>query len=293
MYWAKYHQPRSLDEAISLLTYYGGEGRVVAGGTDLMLQLREGKVRAGALVDLGGLSDLKQIREEGGFLKVGSLCSHAQVASSPLVREKAPALAAAAASVGSPQIRNVGTLGGNVVNAQPAADTSIALLALGAVAALCSRKGTASRPLEELFAGVGRSAVDPTAEILCEFSIPLSPGRASSFLRLSRRRALSLPILNAAVALELSGDRKAFQGVRIAVGPVATVPWRAREAEDFLSGGPVSEGAVREACRLASEKAGPRDSLRGGSQYRREMIKVLVYRAIKESVEKLGGVING
>ena len=294
MYWDKYLMPRSLEEALSMLVYYGGSARVVAGGTDLMLQVQEGKHQVKALVDISGLADLKQVREDGDYLRVGALCTHSQIAGSSLVLAKVPALAGAAASVGSPQIRNVGTLGGNVVNAQPAADTSIALTALEAGAVVVSARGREIRPLGDLFAGVGRSSVDPTAEIIAEFLIPLPAGQAgSSFQRLSRRKALTLPVLNAAVAVELDSQLKNFQRARIAVGPVAHVPWRAMEAEELLAGAPVSNSAIREAGLEASEKARPRDSLRGGAEYRKQMVRVLVCRALKDAVERLGGVVNG
>jgi carbon-monoxide dehydrogenase medium subunit len=293
LYWENYIVTHSLNEALSVLACYDGEAQVVAGGTDLVLQLREKKQQVKALVDISGLTELKQIREVDGWLRVGALSTHTQITRSPLIRAKAAALAEAAASVGSAQIRNVGTVGGNVVNAQPAADTAIALLALDARVTVISRKGEIIRPLSALFRGVGQSAVDPTTEIVSEFLLPLSSGRtASSFKRLSRRKALSLPILNTAVSLELTSDLQRFSGVRIAAGPVAPVPWRAGDAEALLEGSPVSEKLIREACLLAADKATPRDSLRGSAAYRREMVKVLVYRAIKAAVEELGGVVN-
>ncbi len=294
MYWENYILSRSLDEALSILACYDRGAQVIAGGTDLVLQLKERKRQVKALVDISRLTELKEIRETDWWLRIGSLSTHAQIAGSPLVQARAVALAEAAACVGSAQVRNVGTVGGNVVSALPAADTSIALLALDARATIVSEKGETIRPLSDLFRGVGQSTVDPTTEIVSEFLLPLSSGRtASSFKRLSRRKALGLPILNAAIDVELTSDLKNFRGVRIAVGPVAPVPWRARDAEALLEGSPVNGKLIREACVLAAEKAMPRDSLRGSAAYRREMMKVLVYRAIKASVEKLGGAVNG
>jgi carbon-monoxide dehydrogenase medium subunit len=293
LYWEKYILSHSLDEALSILADYNGDAQVVAGGTDLILQLRERKRQVKVLVDISRLTELKEIREADGWLQIGALSTHAQIAGSPLAQAKATALADAAVCVGSLQVRNVGTVGGNVVNAMPAADTSIALLALGAMVTIVSRQGETTRPLADLFHGVGQSTVDPRSEIVREFLIPLSPGlAASSFKRLAGRKALVLPILNTAVNVELASDLKSFREVRISAGPVATVPWRARDAEALLQGSPVSGRLISEACLLASEKATPRNSVRGSAAYRREMIKVLVYRAIKTSVEKLGGAVG-
>ncbi len=294
MYWEKCILSRSLDEALSILADYDREAQVVAGGTDLVLQLKERKSQVKALVDISRLTELKEIRETDGWLRIGALSTHTQIAGSYLIQAKATALAEAAACVGSAQIRNLGTVGGNVVNALPAADTAVALLALDARAVIVSGKGETTRPISDLFRGVGQSTVDPKTEIVSEFLLPLSSGRtASSFKRLSRRRALGLPIVNIAVAVELNSNLKSFRAVRIAAGPVAPVPWRARDAESLLEGSPVTGKLIREACLLAAEKAMPRDSLRGSAAYRREMVKVLVYRAIETAVEKLGGAVNG
>lgn len=293
MYWHGYHLAQSVDEALSVLESYRGKAQVIAGGTDLALQIKERERNVGALVDISRLPDLKEVREDGVHLRIGALCTHSQLAQSSLIRLKATALAEAAASIGSPQIRNIGTVGGNVVNAQPAADTSIALLALDAKAVIRSSRGKETRLLEEMFVTVGRSAVDSRSQILTEFLIPLGSGfTASSFQRLARRKAVALPILNVAVSLELRQDRQSFERVNIAVGPVAPVPWRAREAEAVLKAAPTTEEVIRQACSLAAEKATPRDSLRGSATYRKQMVKVLVYRAIRAAIERSGGAVH-
>ena len=290
----EYHVPSTLDEALDLLESYKGRARVIAGGTDLVIQLQKKEREAKALVDLSVLDKYKQIKIEDGLLKIGALCTHTQLADSSLVKRAAPALAEAAASIGSPQIRNTGTIGGNIVSAQPAADTSIALTVLDADLIITSKNGLENIPLGQVFTGVGKTTLDPTSEILTEIRIPLQEGCASSaFKRLSKRKALSLPVLNTAVYVYLSEDRAYLQTARIAVGPVSTIPWRAEAAEASLKGARISSKIIKEASNIAAAKASPRDSLRGSAAYRKKMVSVFVYRALKAAIENLGCDLNG
>jgi len=272
-----------------VLRRYDGRARLIAGGTDLILQLREEGQGLTALVDITRIPELTAIREEGGYLVIGACVTHRQASESPLIRERALALAQACRSVGSLQVRNVGTIAGNVVNAQPAADSAIALLALGAEAQVADAEGRRWLPLEELYEGPGRSRVDPTRQMVTFFRLPLPEGPyASAFRRLARRRALILPILNTAVALALRPQEPVVERARIAIGPVAPVPFRAREAERLLEGAPLEEGILERAAEAASGEARPRTSLlRGSAEYRKEMVRVLVKRALKEAANRL------
>lgn len=288
--WQEYFIPETLPEALAILGRYGGAARVIAGGTDLILQLRKKEVGAAALVDLTRLAELRYIREEEGLIKIGALTTHDELANSGLLREKAAVLAQAAASVGSPQIRKVGTVGGNLVNAQPAADTAVALLALDAHVRIVGPEGEREQPLAALYAGVGQSTVDPTREIVAEiaFAIPSAPA-GSAFERLAKRKALALPILNAAAVVALDEDKKRCRQVRIAVAPVAPAPWRAEAAEAELAGKELDEETIRRAAEAAAAQAQPRDSkLRGSAAYRKEMVKVLVARALRRAAQAGG-----
>jgi carbon-monoxide dehydrogenase medium subunit len=293
LYWDNYHLSQSLTETISLLENYNGHGRVVAGGTDLILQLMQGKAPKTALVDISRLEELKQIKEDEHYLRIGALCTHSQITDSTIIQNRAAALAAASGQLGSPQIRSVGTLGGNVVNAYSGADTAIALLALDAKALIISGNQETNRPLSDLYTETGQSKVDPTREIIKEFIIP-KPAEltASSFKRLARRKAVAKPTINTAVALTLANDRRIFQAIRITVGPVAAVPWRAQAAESGLIGQPVNSTSIEEAAQLAAAHCDPRDGLEGDANYRRNMVKVLVSRAIREAVDQLGGIVD-
>ncbi|MEW5725267.1 MAG: FAD binding domain-containing protein, partial [Thermodesulfobacteriota bacterium] len=204
----------------------------------------------------------------------------------------ARALAQGAGWLGSPQIREVATIGGNVVNAQPAADTSVPLVTLGARARLVSAEGAREAAVEELFLGVGRSAVNPTREVITHFLVPACPAprQASAMQRMSRRKAFTLPLLSSAVRVEMVEDGRRFNRVRLAVAPVAPVPWLAARAQDHLCGAEATLDNISRAAVLAREDAQPRDSLRGGAEYRRRMVEVLVRRALVEALSQLNQV---
>ncbi|MEW8958799.1 MAG: FAD binding domain-containing protein [Moorella sp. (in: firmicutes)] len=272
----------STEEALAMLAARPG-ARIIAGGTDLVIDLKEEKRQVNTLVDVSRIPELKVIEEKDGEIILGGAVTHAEAAAAKLIRKKLPALAAAAAAVGSPQIRNVGTLGGNVVNAQPAADTAVALVALGAVATILGSAGERRVPVENLFEGVGRSKVDSGREILTHFSIPIwGDGEGSAFKRLSPRRALSLPMLNTAVRVQVRGGR--CTRARICIAPVAPRPFLCEEAAAILVGAEPRPEVIARAAAAAKEAARPRDSLlRGSGAYRKEMTAVLVGRALEEA----------
>jgi CO/xanthine dehydrogenase FAD-binding subunit len=296
--WEEYLVPTSLEEALAMLEERQGQARVIAGGTDLIIQLKKKEVTARCLVDVTNLDELKGIELEDGFIRVGACVTHQELASSSLIRERAAALAEGASQVGSPQIRNMGTVGGNIVNAQPAADTVVPLMALEAEVEVAGREGTRWDPLGGLCVGPGQCTVDATAEILTAVRFrALGPNQGSAFERLAKRKALALPILNAAVVVTLkewrieNGDRRdAFQEVRLAVGPIGPTPARAFSAEEALQGAAVEAQAIAAALALAAQEAQPRSNpLRGSQEYRREMVKVLLRRSIERAVQAARG----
>jgi CO/xanthine dehydrogenase FAD-binding subunit len=259
---------------------------VIAGGTDLIPQLKKKELRVGCLVDISRLDELTVIQLEGDVIRIGAGVTHQQLGSSELIREKATALAEGALAVGSPQIRYMGTVGGNIVNAQPAADTVIPLLALKAEAEIATSKETRLVPLESLFLRPGQSTLDASAEILVALRFrALDGNQGSAFARLAKRKALSLPILNAAAVVKLNSDGTAFAEARLALGPVALTPFRARKAEEALRGKAVKGEAIRFALEIAAQEAQPRSNpLRASREYRQEMVKVLLGRALERAV---------
>jgi carbon-monoxide dehydrogenase medium subunit len=286
-----YVLPSSVEEALASLASLRGQGRLIAGGTDLFLQLQRGERNVRCLVDITRIPGLSDIRVEDSWLVVGAATTFTQITDSSLVQERAPLLAQAAAQVGSTQIRNVGTLAGNVVNAQPAADGSIALLSLDAEAEIANLTGRQWVSVASLYVSPGVSRLDATVEMITAFRFRAQGRRESSaFERAARRKALTLPLINVGVRLLLDRSGSHVRQVSIAIGPVAPVPFRAREAEALLRGRAVSEDTISEAVEVAANESRPRSSLlRAGKEYRRELIAVLVRRALVRAIEGARG----
>jgi len=284
--WQKYLFPATVQEALGMLAAHDGQARIIAGGTDLVLQSQRGQRAATVMVDITRIPGLDGIEEHEDYVTIGCQATHAQIAASPLIHQKAEVLALACGSVGGPQTRNVGTLVGNVVNALPAADGAVALFALDAEVEVVDAEGRRWLPIAAMYAGVGKCTIDPCVQMVTAIRFrPLSNGWASAYQRLANRKALALPILNAAVVVGLEDG--VCSEVRIAVGPVAPTPFRAREAEAALVGQPPTPEAVVRAARLAADAANPRDSaLRGSRDYRKAMVEVLVRRALTQAVTK-------
>jgi CO/xanthine dehydrogenase FAD-binding subunit len=286
--WQEYLFPSSVEEALAMLAEREGRARLVAGGTDLVIQLTEGRRAADCLVDITRIPELDKITLEDGMIFLRANVTHRQASESPLIRERAMVLAQACHAVGSLQIRNVGTLGGNVVNAMPAADGTTALLALEAEAEIADGAGRSWVPLPDLFAGPGVSRVDSTSEMLTAFRFrALGGGQGAALERIARRRALALPILICAVVVTLREGGEEFESARIALAPVAPVPFRASQAEESLRGTPISLEAMARAGEIAMQESHPRSSLlRASKEYREEVIKVLVRRGLERAVQR-------
>ena len=279
--------PASVGEALEMLTRCGGSGRVIAGGTDLMLQVKSGERAVQTFVDITRIPELGGIRlMDDGMIWIGATTTHRQVWESPIVQAHAAVLAQACRAVGALQIQNAGTLGGNIVNAMPAGDGSVALMALSAEAEVATASGRSWMPLQDIYSRPGECKIEPSAHILTAIRFPaLGERGGSAFQRLARRRALSLPILNCGVAVQLNeaGDR--FERAAIALGPVAPIPFRASSAEEMLTGALATEEMMRIAAERAAEASQPRSNiLRASKEYRREMVKVLTRRALEQAV---------
>ena len=289
----EYLLPGSLPEALDMLDHFKGRARIIAGGTDVIPELRRRDLQVQALVDISRLPGLNAIEKDGRHIILGGLVTHGQVASSPLIREKAGLLADGAA-VGSPQIRNIATVAGNLVSGRPAADTSIPLLALEASVTIASKKGERVVPLTEFFVSVGETVLDPSREVLTQIRFQgLQPDQGGCTLRLSKRRALTLPILVVAAVVTVDSTARVFKKAAIALGPVAPTPFRARESEAGLKGAPLSREAIQKAAGLAVQDCLPRDSLlRGSCNYRQEMIPVFIRRSVQRALEQAGFSID-
>ncbi len=289
MLWQHYYQASSVSEALELLANGEGRARLVAGSTDLTIRLRREELQIETLVGITRIPGLDAIERTGDGIRIGAGVTHGDACASPLLQELAPILADACRLCGSPQIRNVGTLVGNVINAQPAADATTALVALDARLRVAGPAGERVVPVDQACLGPGRSAIDPSSEMVThiEWDQPATRSGAA-YERLSLRRSLTLPVIACGVAVQAEPATPRLTSARIAVGPVAPVPWRARRSEDLLMSGPVAAAVVEEAARLAAIDARPRSGLRGSAEYRREMVHVLVKRALIRALQRAG-----
>ncbi len=281
--WETYYTPTSVEETLQLLAEHGPRARLIAGGTDLLLELERGMREAPVLIDISRVPGLDGIALDGETLRLGPLTTHNRLAASSVVRERAFPLAQAAWNVGAPAIRNRGTLGGNLVTASPAGDTIPPLIAMGATLVLRSARGERLVPIREFYKGVRQVDLAPD-EMLAEIRVPvMAPGEQGVFLKLSLRQALAVSVVNTAVIVRI--ERGNVTRARIALGSVAPTVIRACEAEGVLVGGPLTEDRIAEAADLAARAAVPIDDIRAGAEYRREMARVRVRRALAALAE--------
>ena len=279
------HRPETLEEALKLLSELEGS-RPIAGGTDLLIGLREGDCKAKHLVDLGLIKELRHIREDDGIIRIGSTTTLNQVVESQLIKAKVPILSEASSLVGSVQIRNLATIGGNLCNASPGADNAPPLLVLGAEVAVASREGLRSMPLIELFAGPNRASL-ASEELLTEIYFPVPPaGSGASFHKLGRRKGCTLSLINAAAYLEMNGE--ACREARVAFGACAPTPMRVLDVEVLLKGVKLDIKAIENVSSACYGLVQPstRAHARASEEYRREMSCVLMRRALTEAWER-------
>jgi carbon-monoxide dehydrogenase medium subunit len=279
--WETYFQPTTLAEALHLQSEHAGEARVVAGGTDLIVELSRGILPTKTIIDITAIDELRYLREADGCLQLGALTTHNDVISSPICVEKALPLAQACLEVGAPQLRTRATIAGNVITASPANDTITPLLALKAEVVLVSERGERVLPLAEFYTGFRSIALAPD-ELLREIRVPaLRPNERGLFLKLGLRRAQAISVIDAALIVGFDGEQVA--SAQIALGSVAATIIRAPEAEAFLAGRTLSPEVCREAAGIASAEASPIDDLRGSAGYRRATLR----NAIAAGLERI------
>jgi carbon-monoxide dehydrogenase medium subunit len=278
--WQSYVNAQTVDHALAILAEQGAAARIVAGATDLMLELERG-VRTGihTLVDITRIPGLDTIHlDEAGRIHLGPLVTHNDCAASSLVVQRAFPLARAAWEVGAPQIRNRGTVAGNLITASPANDTIAPLMALDAVVVLQSSARQRSVPLREFYRGVRKTVMQPD-EMLVDIHFPaLQAHTPASFIKLGLRRAQAISIVNAAAVVEMEGDM--IHSARITLGAVAPVIVHAAQAEAFLVGRALTPDVIEQAAALAVASATPIDDLRGSAAYRRRLVQVGVARLL-------------
>lgn len=276
-----YLEPTTLDEALAVLAADGDEAMVIAGGSAVALLLKQGLVAPARLLSLRGLKPLAAIDRDEGILRIGATATHAAAAASPSVRGHAAALAGTFASVATPRIRNQGTVGGNLAHADPAQDPPVTLLALDAVAVIRSAARSRTVPLEGFFIDLFETVLEMD-ELLVRIDVPALPMGARATYRkfLPRTRDDYATVSVAAVVARDDAGRCTH--ARVAIGGAGPVPFRAREAERRLLGGPLDDTAIREAGALAAAAADPIGDLRGSGDYKRAMAAVWTERALRE-----------
>lgn len=287
--WHNYHSVTTVSEALDILAAHREKARIVAGGTDLLLEI-ERKVRLGieTVVDITRVPGLDQISlDEQGLIHLGPLVTHNACVASKLIVERALPLAEACWEVGAPQIRNRATVAGNLITASPANDTITPLMALNAAVTLRSVAGSRTIPLSEFYTGVRKTVMQPD-ELLIDISFPaLLSNQRGMFIKLALRRAQAISVVDVAVTVGFDGSNGAslveqpITDARIALGSVAPTIIRAKEAEAFLVGKTLAEETVTQAALLAAQAAKPIDDVRGPAWYRSDMIRLTVLRALK------------
>lgn len=287
--WQDYINANSIEQALSILSNYEKKAKLVAGATDLMLELERGQHDdLHVLVDISRIQGQNRIRLDGrGYLHLGAMVTHNDCVASSLLRQYALPLVLASWEVGSPQIRNRGTVAGNLITASPANDTITPLMALDADLIVKSLHGTRVIPLREFYKGVRSTQLKPD-EIVVEIVFKaLLPSQRGIFLKVALRQAQAISVVNVAVILELSGDQ--VQQARITLGAVAPTIIRAQEAEKFLEGKSLNDESIQKAAQLAAHSSKPISDIRGSADYRKWMTQVITRRAIQAIWQETNG----
>jgi CO/xanthine dehydrogenase FAD-binding subunit len=284
----EYHAPVSLDEALSLLQQHGESARPLAGGTDLVVQMKDGATKfpmPSHVVNLLGVSELRGIEfNESESLRIGAGATMAEVAESPVIRERYTAITEGAALVGSVQTMNMATVGGNLCNAAPSADIAPPLLAFNAEAIIVGPSGRRSVALDEFFLGPGKTALAHD-ELLAEVRVPVPPaGTGSAYDRHTPRKQMDIAVVGVAAALTLTGAR--IERARVALGAVAPTPVRARQAEAALEGQTALDEVFTRAAEAAAAESSPISDVRGSAEFRRHIVRVMTERILREAAQR-------
>lgn len=279
-----YHAPQSLSEICSLLAELGKTATVLAGGTDVLHKMKQWKLTPEHVVSLRHCDDLRGIHyEPGRGVVIGALTTQNDVYTSSVLQERYLSVSQAAHQMASNQIRNLGTVGGNIVNAVPSADLPPILIALQANIRLVCETGEREMPLEEFFVDAGQTLLAP-GEVLTEVIIPDQETTGSTYIKFGLRRSGALAVAGSAVAVTVEGN--ILREARIALSSAAPTVMRASDAEAHLRGQPVSEELLARAGELAAAESRPRDSIRGSAEYRRNLVEVLTKRALHKAIDE-------
>lgn len=282
----EYKIPKTIEEACNLLWKAEGKAKIIAGGTDLVIGLRNGDHTSPFIVDITRIEELQKIEEINGSVSIGAAATHSEIASSSLVKKYGKVLSDAASEIGSPQIRNLGTIGGNIVNASPAADTIPPLMVLNAMGKVVSKEGEKQVPLSQLFIGPYKTKLKPH-ELLVQIIFPkLSSEVRTSFVRLARRDAMAIARMSVAIILQIEKRNRRIEDICISVGSVTPIPQRMLEAEAFLKGKSPDEEFLQKASLKISETMIQQSGIRPSTSYKKPVVEALFMRAMRKVLEE-------
>jgi carbon-monoxide dehydrogenase medium subunit len=279
-----YQRPENIGNAVEMLEQYGEKAKIVAGGTDLIIGIKNKKYAPEILVDITLIPELMQTNYEKRFT-IGANVTHGIICRMAHIEKEYTALAEACIQLGSPQVRNLATIGGNVCNSSPSAETAPALIALNCRAKITGASGTREIELEKFFKGPSENALE-SDEILTHLELDqMPPSAGSAYLRLSPRNALDIAIVNVGAYVKLDNNQK-IEDVRICLGAVAPTPVRAINAEKILIGEKLTESLLKEAGELSKAHSSPISDVRSSASFRKEMVAVLTERALCKAYER-------
>jgi len=289
--WERYFTPETVAEAVELLQRYDGRARVVGGGTDLLVEIRRGLHRpVEAMIDATRITGLDRIDANGDYIVIGCGVTHSQIVRNASIIKYGTCLSESCSVIGGPQVRNVGTLAGNVAHALPAGDGTIGLLALGGEIEIAGKDGTRWIPMQESFRGPGKSFIDRNREVLTRLRFkPTGAREGSAHHRVMRPQGLCLPIISMAVRVEL-GDDNTIRHARISMGPVGPVPYLAESAMEVLVGGAASADQFDKATEAALASVSLRSSkYRASREYRTQMVRTYLPVILGRAVDRASG----
>lgn len=288
----QYFAPQKIEEALEILSQYGKEIKVIAGGTDLLIQYYDRLYEVGTWLDLKNIKELKEIKIHQNQMEIGAMVTHTQLEKSEDIKKYFPVLSQAAADIGSPQIRNRGTIGGNIVNASPAGDLLSPLMAYDAQFKLLSLQKEALISAEEFFIGPKKTILEP-AQLLIQIILPLPSERTyGSWIKIGKRKALIIATITLALVVEMAEDNKTVKDVRTCLGSVAPTPIEIKEIREKMIGKKFNQLDFNQLGQIVEDKISPIDDIRGTREYRKDVAKNIMINALEEIDSAFGGRIN-
>ena len=288
----QYFAPQKIEKALEVLSRYGREIKIIAGGTDLLVQYYDRLYEISHWLDLKNIKELKDIRINKNQIEIGAMVTHTQLEISEDIKKYFPILSQAAADIGSPQIRNRGTVGGNIVTASPAGDLLAPLMAYDAQFRLLSIQGEKMVPAEEFFIGPKKTILEPV-QLLTRIILPLPSERTyGCWIKIGKRKALSIATITLALVVEMDEDNKTVKDVRTCLGSVAPTPIEIKEIRKKMRGKDFNQLDFAQLGQIVEDKISPIDDIRGTREYRKDVAKNIMINALEEIDSSFGGRIN-